>query len=150
MQIGTVQGIIWCAKSGLDRLTKRRTEQYSAVIPTSLVECGRLDAGLSEPFSKSEPMQEARSVRADIDAGTHFTERCCLLVDMHIETCAQHRQCGCQTTYPGADDPNRHIVCHDSLRRRVPTDWLRLIAGCSSGLEAGRPPLGFDEALMRL
>ena len=62
MQIGTVQGIIRCAKSGLDHLTQGRAEQNSAVIPTSLVECGRLDAGFSEPFSKPEPMQDARSV----------------------------------------------------------------------------------------
>src|SRR5262249_36234697 len=117
------------AESGLDRLTQRRAEQYSAVIPTSLVECGRLDAGLSEPLSKPDPMQDARRVRADIDTGTHFTERPCLLVDMHIETCAQQRQCGCQTTYPGADDPDRHVVCHDSFHRRVPAHWLRLIAG---------------------
>ena len=39
-----------------DRLPQRRTEQNAAIVPSSLVECHRFDAGLLKHFGKPQSM----------------------------------------------------------------------------------------------
>jgi hypothetical protein len=86
MQIRPMEGVVRCAERGLNRFPQRRTEQNAAIVPSSLVECHRFDAGLLKHFGKPQSMEQARSVGPDIDAGADFAESPCLLVDVHIES----------------------------------------------------------------
>ena len=89
MQIGSMEGVVGRAESGLDQFPKRRTEQDATVIPASLLECRRFDADPLQHCLQSEAMQDARSVGANIDAGTDLSEGRCLLVNPHVESCPQ-------------------------------------------------------------
>src|SRR5262245_32015349 len=50
MEIRPMEGVVRRTESGLDRFPQRRTEQNAAIVPSSLVECLRFDAGLLEYF----------------------------------------------------------------------------------------------------
>src|SRR5258708_37802722 len=107
MQVGPMNGVVRCAESSFDRFSQRRTEQKAAIVPTSLVECYWFDAGASKPFGNPQPMQEARSVGANLDAGTDLAKRACLLVDLHIEPRPeQYPRCG-ETADSAADTRDR-------------------------------------------
>jgi len=55
-------------------------------------ECHRFDADPLQHCLQSEAVQDARSVGANIDAGTDLSEGRCLLVDLHIESRPQSGQ----------------------------------------------------------
>src|SRR5580704_1909187 len=116
MEIAPMKRIIWSAESALDRLPERGAEQKAAVVPTPLVESQRFDAGPLERVGNPEPMQNARSVRADIDAGPDLAEDAGLLEDLHVESRAQQRGRRRETADAAADDRDRGPACegHDS------------------------------------
>src|ERR1051326_4589602 len=57
----------------------------------------------AERLFESERVQDARAVRADLDAGAEFAEPHGLLIDLHIEAAAEQRERGRQTPDAAAD-----------------------------------------------
>src|SRR5262249_1987945 len=96
----------------LDRWAERGAHQETAVVPAALVEGARPDAAGAEPFGKSEPMQQPRRVRADVDAGADFTQRLCLLINVHVETGPQQGSGGREAANAAADDRDRAALSH--------------------------------------
>jgi hypothetical protein len=96
-----------CAELGLDRFAERCAEQEAAVVPTPLVERHRPDAGLAQCLGNAQPMQKARCVRPDIDAGADLAERPRLLVDPHVKAGSRQRRRGRKPADAAADDRDR-------------------------------------------
>ena len=83
--IGTVGLKMRSAERRLDGASERRAQQGAAVVPTALMPRHRLDAELLQFVRQAQPHQDARGIRADLDAGANFAERARLLVDVHVE-----------------------------------------------------------------
>jgi len=57
--------------------------------------CQWFYAHVRQRVGEAEPIQDARSVGADLDAGAHLAHRPRLFIDVHICACTQERQrCG--------------------------------------------------------
>src|ERR1700691_1342450 len=89
MQVTAMQRVVWRVESRLNRFPERGTDQEAAIVPAPLVKGLRPDAAVGELFGDPEAMENARRIRADIDAGANFAECLRLLVDVHVEPGAQ-------------------------------------------------------------
>ena len=92
------------AERRLERLGERRAQQRAAVVPAALMPGQRPHAGRGELVGEPEPVQDARGVRADLDAGADLAQRRRLLVDMDVEARPQQRQRRRQAADAAADD----------------------------------------------
>src|SRR5215472_7754433 len=107
MQVGAMKGVVGRAERRLDRLPQWRAKQKASIVPAPLVERARFDARPSQRVRDPEPIQNARRVGADIDAGADFAERFGLLVDLDLESGAQQRCRRRESTNAAADDCDR-------------------------------------------
>ena len=74
VQVAAMERVVGRAERGLDGVAERRAKQHAAIIPaTPLVERHRPDACLRQFFGNAQPVENARRVRADIDAGADFS-----------------------------------------------------------------------------
>ena len=88
----------------LDRVAEPRLGQRAAVLPAALMKERRAERHLGAFLAEAEPDQEARGVRADVDAGADFAEQARLLVDLHVEAGLQQADRGGQPADAAADD----------------------------------------------
>ena len=85
---------------------ERRALQGAAVLPAPLVRADRAHPLAVEPFGEAEPAQDARRVRAHVDAAADFGQLGRLLVDIDRETGPAQRQGGGEPADAGADHGN--------------------------------------------
>ena len=64
----------------------------------------RLHARRRQSIAKTHPMQNARRVGTDLDAGPQLGQRVRLLVDVHVDSHFEKRKRGSKTADPCADD----------------------------------------------
>ncbi len=70
-------------------ITEWSFHHCAAVIPSAEVKSHRSDAELRQCVAKSQSVQNARSIWADLNSGADLTQRVSLFVDMNIEPGAQ-------------------------------------------------------------
>ena len=105
-QIGAVQGHVRRAVKFFAQRIERRTLQGATVLPAPLVRADRAHPLAVEPFGEPEPAQDARRVRAHVDAAADLGQFGRLLVDIDRETGPTQRQGGGQAADAGADHGN--------------------------------------------
>jgi hypothetical protein len=59
-------------KRCFDSIAQRRPQQGSAVIPSPLMPCFGPNTELRQLISKTQAMQDARGIRADLNPGANF------------------------------------------------------------------------------
>ena len=91
-QVGAMHLVVRRAERGLHGVRERRAQQRAAVLPAALVPRERLHAHARQRVGQAEPVQDARGVGADLDAGADLAERAGLLVDLDVEAGPQQRQ----------------------------------------------------------
>jgi hypothetical protein len=106
-QVGTVELVVGEAERRLQRLGQRRAQQRAAVVPAALVPRQRLHAGPGQLLGEPEPVEDARGVRADLDAGADLAQRRRLLVHVDVEAGVQQRQRRAEAAEAPADDADR-------------------------------------------
>src|SRR5205085_790185 len=67
--VGTMHLIMRRAERGLHGVRDRRAQQRSAVLPAALMPGERLDPHARQRVRQAEPVQDARGIGADLDAG---------------------------------------------------------------------------------
>jgi hypothetical protein len=91
-QVGTMNGDVRRAVELFTQRIERRLLQGAPVLPAPLVGEERAHALAVEPGSEAEPTQDARRVRAHIDAAADLGELGGLLVDVDLEAGLTQRQ----------------------------------------------------------
>ena len=66
--------VVRIAECRHDLVAERRAQQRAAVLPSPLVPCLRTHAVPGQFISQSQPVQDARGVRADLNAGADFAQ----------------------------------------------------------------------------
>jgi hypothetical protein len=106
-QIGAMDLVVREAKGGLDPVAQRGAQQCPAIFPATLVPGQRTHARPGQAVGEAEPVEHARRIGTDLDAGSNLSQRRCLLVDVDVEARAQQRQRRGQTADPAADHCDR-------------------------------------------
>ena len=68
-QVGAMEMVVGRAELGLDGLAERRALQGAAVVPAALMKGRRPHAAPCQGWAEAKQVQQARCVRADLDAG---------------------------------------------------------------------------------
>jgi hypothetical protein len=84
-QVSPVRLIMREAKRRLNCFPERSTKQGAAVIPAALMPSQRPYSHLCQLLRQTEPMQNARSIRTDLDPCAHFPQVPSLLVNVHVD-----------------------------------------------------------------
>ena len=132
-QIGAVDRDVRGAVKLLAERVERRALQSAAILPTALVATDRAHSFAVEPFGEPEPAQDARRVRAHIDAAADLGELRRLLVEIHFEAGLTQPDGGAQPADAAAN--------HGDIKWRSRHPGRRSVAFC-------RLPAG--QRLMRL
>ena len=123
-QVGAVHLVVREAELRLQRLRQRRAQERAAVVPAPLMPGQRTHAGARQRVGETEPVQDARGVRADLDAGADLAQRRRLLVDVHVQARAQQRERRREAADASADDADSSSEAHVSSdvagARRIP------------------------------
>src|ERR1041384_500858 len=119
----------------LDITGETRLGQCAAVIPAALMKEGRSVGQPGAFFAEAEPDQDARGVRADVDAGAHLAEQARLLVDLDVKAFFQQADRGGQPADPAADDGNSQVL-RSHLRDALAAHLI--VARYGGGPVAGR------------
>ena len=90
-KIGSMKVIVRKAKCRLNSFTERSMQQGAAVIPATLMPRQRPYSHRCQLLRQTEPMQNARCIWANLDAGTNFSQLQGLLVYVDIESRLQQR-----------------------------------------------------------
>jgi hypothetical protein len=85
-QIAAMRLVIGKAEFGENGIAQRRLQDGASVLPAPLMKRQRAHAELCQRIAEAEVMNDARGVRADLDAGADFAQRAGLLVDMNVKT----------------------------------------------------------------
>ena len=101
----------------LDIGGKPRLGQRAAVVPAALMEERRAVRHPGAFLAKAKPDQDARGVRADVDAGADFAEQARLLVDLHVEAGLQQADRGGEPADAAADDGDPDVARAPFTRR---------------------------------
>ena len=112
MQFASMENVMRRAELLLDSVAERRLRQGAAVIPAALMEERRAVRHLGAFLAETQPDQDARGVRPDIDAGADLAEQARLLVDLNVEAGLQQADRRGQPADAAADDgdPHRHLL----------------------------------------
>ena len=103
-------------------VAERRLGQRAAVVPAALMEERRAERHLGAFLAKPEPDQDARRVRADVDAGADLAEQARLLVDLHVEAGLQQADRGGEPADAAADDGDPDVLGRHHATR-LPRTW---------------------------
>ena len=104
--VGAMHLIVRHAERRLHGLRDRRAQQRASVIPAALMPRERLHALVCQRLGEAQPVQDARGVRADLDAGADLAQLARLLVDVDVEARPQQRQRSRGAADAAADDRN--------------------------------------------
>ena len=91
-QVGAVHLVLREAERLDHRVAERRVQERPAVVPAALMPGEWAHAHRSQVGRQAEAIEEARGVRADLDAGADLAQRSRPLVHVHVEPCAMERQ----------------------------------------------------------
>jgi hypothetical protein len=105
--IGAVHLVMRKPERGLQRFGERSAQQRSPVVPAALVLCQGPHAGSRQLLAEAEPVQDARGVRADLNAGADLAQRRGPLVDVDVEAGLQQRERCAEAADASADDRDR-------------------------------------------
>jgi hypothetical protein len=94
-QVGAMQQVVRKPERGRHDSGDRGTKQDPAIVPAALMPCQRPYAHACQCVGKAEPMQHARSFRADLDARAYVAVCPHAFIDAYIHACTQEGQrCG--------------------------------------------------------
>lgn len=103
-QVAAMEMIVGCTEALLDFRAQRRALQRATVVPALLVDGERSHAPALHRVPEAQPMQQARGVGADLQAGADLAEARRLLVDLNVESGLEQRQRRGQPADATADD----------------------------------------------
>jgi hypothetical protein len=92
--IGTMALMMREAECADHILAERRAQQRSPIVPPTLIPRDGPHAHTGEFIGETVAVQNARSVRADLDAGTDLAQGDRLLIDVDVEAGLQQRERG--------------------------------------------------------
>ena len=105
-QVGAMRLVPGEPESIDNRGCERGTHERAAVIPTALMECERPHTRCCQLVAEPQRVQNARRVRAHLDARTNLADRTSLLVHVHVKPSQQQgRRCHHRRRPPKANPP---------------------------------------------
>ena len=110
VQLAAMEDVMRRAELTFDIGGEPRLGQRAAVVPAALMEERRSVGHPGAFLAETEPDQNARGVRADVDAGADLAEQARLLVDLHVEAGLQQADRGGQSTDAAADDRDSDVL----------------------------------------
>ena len=116
-QLGAMEIVIWRSEVALAGVGERLARDYAAVVPSVDDDRARAHSEAAERLCEAEATQDSRRVGTYLDAGADFAQFSGLLEDLDLESGARERQRGGESTDPGADYDDSHVLSLDSLER---------------------------------
>ena len=123
--------IIRCAVCRFDFLAERRTLQGAAVVPPALMHRGRPHARGVHRLLQTQPVQQTRGVRTDLNARADLAEPGRSLVHMDVETGLKQRKRRGKSADAAADYRDAQTQIGLALRRSLGNGKQAFI-GCAS------------------
>jgi hypothetical protein len=112
MQVGPMQGVIRRAVF-LDRNVAQLNDGAGpAAIPQTHILACEFGADAQQFRTQTDFLQHAGAVGRDLHAGADFLQLGSLLIDLHIESSLQQRQCCRQSTQTGSSDEDAGLLAH--------------------------------------
>ena len=122
MQFAAMEDHVRRAELLLDVRGKPRLGQRAAIVPAALMEERRAERHPGAFLAKAKPDQDARCIRADVDAGADLAEQARLLVHLYVEAGLQQADRGGESADAAADDGDPDVFGRHHATR-LPRTW---------------------------